>query len=210
MQERFAPSRLGKPAAVALATVLLAAAAAAATPASGRSPRAAIAAGFPSPARTITARPIPRVPRTLKPGSAISARELGNRVYVDSLHGFALASVGQAQYPAATVDAGKAWQVSGPALHLDAAQAPLAVCEVGAVNQRIYFADGCGEVVDTTNDGGKHWWRSSFGGGSLGVVDNDGRLLAFIEASSTSGTTTVTWAYVSSDGGKHWHYENRL
>ncbi len=169
-----------------------------------------MASGFPSPARTVTARPIARVPGTLKPGSAVGARELGHRVFVDTLHGFALASVGQAQYPAATIDAGKAWRVSGPALHVDAAQGPLNVCEVGAVNRRIYFADGCGEVVDTTNDGGKHWWRASFGGGSLAVVDNGGRLVAFIEGLSASGSTAVTWVYVSSDGGERWHYEDRL
>ncbi len=210
MQARVASSRLMRPATVVLATVVLGAAGAGATAASGQSTGATTTSGFPSPARTVTARPIARVPRTLKPGSTVSARELGNRVFVDTLHGFALASVGQAQYPAATVDAGKTWRVGGPALHLDAAQAPLAVCEVGAVNRRIYFADGCGEVVDTTNDGGKHWWRSSFGGGSLAVVDNDGRLVAFVEAASNSGPTATTWAYVSSDGGRHWHYENRL
>ncbi len=210
MQARVATGRLVRPATVALATVVLGAAGAAATAASGRSASAAVTSGFPSPARTVTARPIARVPRTLRPGSAVSASELGHRVFVDSLHGFALASVGQAQYPAATVDAGMTWRVSGPALHINAAQGPLNVCEVGAVNQRIYFADGCGEVVDTTNDGGKHWWRSSFGGGSLAVVDNGGRLVAFIEALSNGGSTAVTWAYASSDGGRRWHFEDRL
>jgi len=165
---------------------------------------------FPSPAPTITARPISRVPGTLRPGSSVGTNELGDRVFVDNLHGFALASVGQAQYPAATTDGGTTWQVSGPALHLNAAQGPLNVCEVGAVNQRTYFADGCGEVVDTTSDGGKHWWRSSFGGGSLAVVDRGGRLIALIQALANSGKTATTWVYVSSDGGRRWHYENRL
>jgi hypothetical protein len=208
MQVLVASNRLARLATVVLATIVLGAAGA--TTASGRSARAAMTSEFPSPARTITARPIARVPGTLRPDSAVGARELGHRVFVDPLHGFALASIGQAQYPAATDDAGKTWRVSGPALHLDAAQGPLAVCEVGAVNQRIYFADGCGEVVDTTNDGGKHWWRSSFGGGSLAVVDNGGRLVAFIEAVSDRSSTAVTWVYVSSDGGRHWRYEDRL
>ncbi len=208
MQVLVASNRFARLATVVLATIVLGAAGA--TTASGRSARAAMTSEFPSPARTITARPIARVPGTLRPDSAVGARALGHRVFVDPLHGFALASIGQAQYPAATDDAGKTWRVSGPALHLDAAQGPLAVCEVGAVNQRIYFADGCGEVVDTTNDGGKHWWRSSFGGGSLAVVDNGGRLVAFIEAVSDRSSTAVTWVYVSSDGGRHWRYEDRL
>jgi hypothetical protein len=210
MQARVASSRIVRPATAILATVVLGVAGAGVTTASGRSTRAAVISGFPSPAHTITAGPIARVPGTLRPGSVVSARELGHRVFVDALHGFALASVGQAQYPAATVNAGRTWRVSGPALHLDAAQAPLAVCEVGALDQRIYFADACGEVVDTTSDGGKHWWRALFGGGVLAVVGSGGRLVAFIEASSESSPVAVTWVYVSSDGGRHWQYEDRL
>ena len=210
MQAHVASTRLVKPAAIVLAGVVLGAAGGGAAAAAGRSTRAAVLSEFPSPARTVTARPIARVPGTVRPGSAVGAGELGHRVFIDTLHGFALASIGQAQYPAATDDAGKNWRVSGPALHLDAAQGPLAVCEVGAVNQRIYFADGCGEVVDTTNDGGRHWWRTSFGGGSLAVVDNGGRLVALIEVLSNSSSTAATWVYVSSDGGRRWHYERHL
>jgi hypothetical protein len=132
-------------------------------------------------------------------------------VFVDALHGFALVNVGGAQYPAASVNAGGTWRVSGPALHLNAAQAPLVVCEVGALSRRIYFADGCGgEAVDTTGDGGRHWWRAFFGGGVQAVVGSGSRLVAFVAADSGGDSTAVTWVYVSSDGGRHWHYENGL
>ena len=47
-------------------------------------------------------------------------------MFTDGKHGFALAE-GQAQYPAATNDGGKTWKTNGPALHVNAAQAPLAV-----------------------------------------------------------------------------------
>jgi hypothetical protein len=210
MQARLASNRIARAAAVVLATIVLGGAGVGVTSALGRSTGAAKASRFPSPARTITARPIARVPRTLETGTAVEARQLGHRVFIDTLHGFALASVGQAQYPVASVDGGTTWRVSGPALHLNAAQAPLSVCEIGALNRLTYFAYGCGEVVDTTNDGGKHWWRTYLGGGSLAVVDNGGRLIALVEARSDSGSTAATWAYVSSDGGRRWHYENRL
>jgi photosystem II stability/assembly factor-like uncharacterized protein len=163
----------------------------------------------PTPAPVLTAVAITRVPGTLHPGTLVSSSDLGHRVFVDSLHGFALASVGQAQYPAASTDGGHVWRVSGPALHLDAAQAPLSVCEVGAISQRVYFAYGCGETIDTTDDGGKHWWRTFLDGGSLAVVDDGGRLLALVE-SFGEAPTAVNWAYTSSDGGRHWHYEPRL
>lgn len=203
-------NRIATLATVGLAMIVFGAAGAGVATASGRSTGEAATSRVPSPPRTLTAHTISPVPKTLPPGTPVEASELGHRTFVDAVHGFALASIGEAQYPAATVNGGKTWAVSGPALHLDAAQAPLGVCEVGAASQRVYFAYGCGEVVDTTNDGGKHWWRTDLGGGSLAVVNSGGRLLAFVEALSEGGSTAATWVYVSSDGGRHWHYENRL
>jgi photosystem II stability/assembly factor-like uncharacterized protein len=80
------------------------------------------------------------------------------------------------------------------------------VCDIGAVDQRIYFAYGCGEVVDTTNDGGKHWWRSYLGG-SLAIVGSSESLVALNEGLS-EGPTAITWVYVSRDGGRIWHYDD--
>jgi hypothetical protein len=160
---------------------------------------------------TVTATPIARVPNTLRPGHVVRSSTLGHRAFVDNTHGFALANVSNAQYPAATVNGGRTWRVNGPALHLNAAQAPLVVCEVGALNRRNYWAEGCGgQVVDTTNDGGKHWWRSLFEGGVLSVVSSGGRLLVLLE-SFTPGTASATiQVYVSTDKGRNWQFESGL
>jgi hypothetical protein len=123
--------------------------------------------------------------------------------------GFALAGVGQAQYPAATFNGGRTWRTSGPALHLNAAQAPLGVSEVGALSRQVYFAAGGGEAVDATPDGGKHWYRALFNGGVLSVVGRGGRLLAMI-ASNEASRPAVNWVYGSNDGGRHWQYEETL
>jgi hypothetical protein len=180
---------------------------AAACTASAQGPVAAAANTASRPSPTITAQPIARTPHTARPGQLVGQRQLlGNRVFINRQHGFALAGIGQAQYPAASNDGGKTWRVSGPALHLDAAQAPLVVEQVGALSQRVYFAFG-GEAVDTTNDGGSRWWRAFLGGSVEAVVPSAGRLLAFVLAPGGSPSTLV---YASSDGGRHWHYQSHL
>lgn len=129
----------------------------------------------------------------------------GQRVFTDAIHGVALASAADADYPVATTDGGKTWKTAGPALHLHAAQAPLAVTFIGAATRKTVFAWGGGQVIDSTSDGGKHWYRALFGnGGPVAVVhDFAGHLIAFVGA--FSGATT--WQYVSRNGGRSWHYQ---
>jgi hypothetical protein len=160
------------------------------------------------PARTVTASRITRFPQTLAPGTAVKSSQLGQRVFVDAKHGFALAAGAQAQYPAATTDGGRTWRTDGPALHVDAAQAPLAVLSVGAANRRTDFFYGGAQAVDVTSDGGRQWWRALFDGLSMAVVVNaEGHLVAFVDASSdATGATGPTWQYVSTDGGRTWRY----
>lgn len=158
--------------------------------------------------RTLTGALIGRRPGTLKPGTIVRSGNLLKRVFLDSQHGFALAAVGQAQYPAATSNGGRTWRTSGPVLHINAAQAPLGVNEVGVLSRKVYFAAGGGEVVDATPDGGKHWYQTLFRGGVLGAIPADGKLLAVIGSYET--TPVSTWVYGSSDGGKTWHYEEGL
>lgn len=178
----------------------VAAATASAGPAAGTS-RAAAA----GPKRTVVAALIRRPARTLAPGSPVPARDLGQRVFPNVRHGFALAAVGQAQYPAASADGGRTWHTDGPALHLNAAQAPLAVSDLGAAGNRVVFAYGGGQVVDTTGDGGRHWYRATFNGVAMAVVTGvSGHLVAFVDGSV--GRTGVTWQYVSRDHGRTWHY----
>jgi hypothetical protein len=189
----------------AAAFVLLTVAALSAAGSSTAAAAARAAAVPPAAERTLDGKLLDDPPATLRTGTIVRARSLSKRVFVSSRNGFALASVGQAQYPAVTSNGGKTWRTDGPALHLDAAQAPLAVSEVGALNSRVYFAAGGGEVVDATPDGGRHWYQTLFSGGVIGVIPSSGKLLAVIAGFAT--TPVSTWVYGSSDGGKTWQYE---
>jgi len=174
---------------------------------SGASTLPAVAAA--GPAKTVTGALITRMPGTLAPGTKVSSSALGQRSFTDSKHGFALAGVGQAQYPAATTDTGKTWRTDGPALHLDAAQAPLSVLDLGAANRKTIFAYGGGQVIDATGDGGKHWYRAIFDGLTMAVVRNSlGHLVGFIDGGT--GAKGPTWQYVSKNGGRTWRYDTTV
>lgn len=166
-------------------------------------------------AKTVRGLVITSQPRTAAPGTAVKAsRIIGQRVFVDARHGFALVDRNQAQYPAATADGGETWRTDGPALHVDAAQGPLAVTTVGALDRRTIFAYGAGNVVDVTTDGGRRWRRGLWGYGTpMAVVGNSqGDLVAFVDISGPGATPVSgpTWQYVSRDGGRSWHYTTRL
>jgi hypothetical protein len=175
----------------------------------GSAASARSAAGGTAPQPTVNASRIARLPGTLAPGTRVSPRAIGQRVFTDADHGFALAGVRGAQYPAATVDGGATWKTDGPALHINAAQAPLSVVDIGAANRKTVFAYGTGQVIDTTSDGGKKWYRALFNGLVMAVVRGaQGHLVAFIDGStSTSGSGGVTWQYVSKNGGRTWRYD---
>jgi len=158
---------------------------------------------------TVTGTLITRPRGTLAPGSAVRANEItGQRVFVDASHGFALASVGQAQYPATTSNGGRTWRTDGPALHLNAAQAPLAVTMIGAAGRRTVFAFGSGQVIDTTSDGGQHWYRALFTGLPMAVVRNaQGHLVAYVDGETGANGT---WQYVSKNGGRTWRVDTTV
>jgi hypothetical protein len=143
---------------------------------------------------------------TLAPGSKVgAAKVVGQRTFTDARHGFALASVAEADYPVATSDGGKTWKTDGPALHLHAAQAPLVVTDVSVVSRSTVLAwGGGGQVIDATANAGKTWYRSLFTDGSpLAVVRaQGGHLLAFVG----SFTGASTWEYASTNGGRSWRY----
>jgi hypothetical protein len=157
------------------------------------------------PPKTVKAARVTRRPGTLAPGSAVRAAAIvGQRVFTGSQHGFALASLASADYPVATADGGRTWRTDGPALHLHAAQGPLAVAFVGAASRKTLFAWGGGNVIDATSDGGKHWYRALFQGSPVAVVrDLEGHLLAFVAPFSGSSA----WRYLSKDGGRTWHHQ---
>lgn len=162
------------------------------------------------PQQTVSATLIGRPGHTLAPGSTVSASKIfGNRVFTGAQRGFALVDTGQAQYPAATVNGGKTWKTNGPALHLNAAQAPLAVIYIGAAGPKTIFAWGTGQVIDTTSDGGQHWYRALFFGLPVAVVRNpQGHLVAFVDGETSSSNSSLQ--YVSKNGGKTWRLDNTI
>ena len=100
----------------------------------GASASTAASRALPAPS-SVTATLIPKSAVGLQPGAVVRSASLGERVFPTAKDGFALAGVGGAYagtYPAASVDAGKVWQVDGPPLYVAAADAPAVVSQVGA------------------------------------------------------------------------------
>lgn len=194
-----------------IASVLVMTAASAGAVAAYAAAGAAAAADSSSFPTTVTSTLITRPQGTLAPGTAVKSSALGERVFPSATHGFALAAVGQAQYPAATTDGGKTWRTDGPALHLNAAQAPLSVTDVGAATAKTAYFYGSGQVVDTTPDAGKHWYRALFQGVTMAVVPGpSGALVAFVDFSATSSASGTTLQYISRNAGRTWKYDTSV
>jgi hypothetical protein len=168
------------------------------TAASGRASTASTA-----PA-TVTATKLPPYRASIVRSSQL----VGDRVFVGARNGFGLAGLNDAQYPAATTDGGKTWRIDGPVLHVNAANAPNVVGEVGAAAPATYFAyggpGGGNSVAVTTNDG-KAWWRAYLPGTPLAVVIDHTSGHAVLVA--LLGPAPPFLAYVSPDGGHHWNYD---
>ena len=178
----------------------------------GAAAASAAHAAAPAPPATITARLIKRQPGTVKVGTVVPLSGLHQRIFINKRVGFALGGVGEAQYPAKTTDGGAVWKTFGPALHVNALQAPLSVTQIGVANAHTIYFYGSGQVVDTTGDGGKHWWQAFTQELSAAVVPGIGRRLVWFTQTSNSAnlSNAVTWTYVSSDGGKVWRYTTAL
>jgi hypothetical protein len=155
-------------------------------------------------------RPRPgAVPR----GTVVTPSELFTpRVFANGTVGFALASVGTAQYPARSLDGGATWRIDGPQVHIDAADGPEGVGYVGVAGPRTFFAYGS-SVVDVTTNGGRTWWETYLGELVVAVVPGGGnKLLAYVQQQlGGQGIPPVdTWQYVSHDGGRHWSFSQSL
>lgn len=169
------------------------------------------------PAVVVASRRGPSAPRGLRSGTAVRSADVGVRVFADSRHGFALASVSPGwTYPVATTDGGRHWQIAGPVFDVPAAQGATVVSQPGVAGPRTYFAweqQGFDTVVDTTTDAGKHWWQASLPGGVLSVVGDlssvgpGGGLTAIVQGPSTGphGRGAFLWIYQSTTG-RRWTY----
>jgi hypothetical protein len=188
------------------ATMTVAAAAAIATTALAGIGVATAAA--PKPAKTVKGSLITVQPNTLKPGTKLaSSAVLFPRTFVNANTAWAFASTNQAQYAAITTNGGTTWRTASPALHVNAAQAPLSVTQLDAQSPKVAYAFGSGQVADVTSDGGKHWYRGLFIGTDSAVVPGIGpkQLLTFVDSGSSGlGLSGPVWQYATSNGGKTW------
>lgn len=147
-------------------------------------------------------------------GRVVQPSQLGVRSFVNADDGFALANVGQAQYPASTTNGGGTWRIDGPHFHVNAANAPNVLTRSDVAGQSTYFAyagPGGGMSVVVSRDAGAQWWRAYFPGVPLAVEPDitNGEvpggtepLVAIVEAGPGK-----FWAYVSTDGGRRWSYD---
>lgn len=160
-------------------------------------PAGAAIAGVASAAtpRTITASAVPANGRTFaRPGTVVRQAGLGNRVFVSRNDGFALWSGRGATYPACTSTAGRRWVICGPHLHVNAADAPDVVTQVGASGHE-YFTyggpEGAESIVVSSNQ--RTWYRASMPGVPYAVAAGaHGKLFAFVvtDRSRTEWTST--------------------
>ena len=180
-------------------------------------PSSPVTAASTTPAADIAGSLIPGTPagvyEPLAPGTIVPSTELANEVFPDVQHGFALALTdgGQQTYPANTVDGGQTWHINGPLLDLAAAGGPGAVTAIGAGDDHTAFAwtAGTGNVIDATNDGGRHWWAAFIGDSIISVAaDTFGTIWVVASGSPTPSRPPLPplWIYRSADGGAHWTY----
>jgi hypothetical protein len=184
------------PALVALATAVAA-------------PLALSAPGSPPATVTATKLSADRSP-FLPAGRVVSDVTLTNRVYVNSRDGFSLSWQPNAQYGACTTDAGHTWRICTPVLHVNAANAPNVVTEIGADHSTywVFGGPGGGQSVVVSNDAGRTWYRAYMPGVPMAVTESNvgtvRRLIAFV------ATGQKPLVYISSDGGHTWKYTSRI
>jgi hypothetical protein len=150
-------------------------------------------------------------PGAVAPGTAVKPGDLFTpRVFANASVGFALAGVGDAQYPARSLDGGRTWRIDGPQVHIDAVDGPEGVGYVGVAGPHTFFAYGS-SAVDVTTVGGRTWWQTFLGELVVAVVPGPrDELLAYVQQQLGRGLAAATRQYVSHDGGRHWVYSTSL
>lgn len=166
------------------------------------SARLSTAVAAAAPPSTVIAHVLKPRPHAAKLGMKVTPN-LARAFYGEQ--GFALADTGNATYPARTSDGGRAWRITGPQLHIDAADGPEGVQDVGIISAQTQYAYGS-SVVDTTTNNGRTWYEAFLGQDVAAVVPGaNGRLVAFVQNSSN----TETQQYVSANGGRVWRLSPR-
>jgi hypothetical protein len=164
-----------------------------------------------TPPMTVTATKLSADrPPFLAAGRIVSDATLTNRVYVNRQNGFSMSSQRNAQYAACTINAGKTWRICTPVLHVNAANAPDVVTQVGADHQTywVYGGPGGGQSIVSSNDAGRTWYRTYMPGTPIAVTLSHAgtvhKLIAFV----ATGRTPLL--YTSTDAGHTWHYTSTL
>src|ERR1700744_2742249 len=112
---------------------------------------------------TVFARSGSITPGTKVPGG-------GKRLLVGRKAGWTLVARSSGQYAAKTTDGGQTWRIASPALHINAADAPQSVTQIGALSAKVAYAFGAGQVADVTANGGTTWYQAVFQGTVTAIV----------------------------------------
>jgi hypothetical protein len=146
----------------------------------------------------------------LQAGTSVPSGQVRARSFANNRDGFGLGGPLGSAYPVRTTDGGAAWTIDGPVFETATADGAEAVSYTGTAGKEIEFAYGS-SAVDVTLNAGKTWWQAFVGELVLDVTYQGSRLYAIVQQQTTSqGATAVTWVYTSSDGGRHWEYDDHL
>ena len=146
----------------------------------------------------------------LRRGTVVDRTRIGERIFSDRRHGFALGWVSSTLVPVSTIDGGRVWRIDGPGLYREAADAPAAVSNIGLAVPRLFYAYGP-SVIDVTPNGGRLWWQTFFDGIVVAVVPGSHvDLVAYVQPLEGRANPRVTYQYVTRDGGRHWRYSTAL
>lgn len=138
-------------------------------------------------------------------GTQVTVSRQDRRVFANARIGFALVSVRGELLPARTTDGGRIWRIDGPGLFAEgAADAAVAVSNLGAEDASTFYAYGGGQVVDITSDGGLVWRQAIFQGLEAGVSPIDHGLAAYVDQSNSTGTQGITIQFYTTNGGRRW------
>jgi hypothetical protein len=144
-------------------------------------------------------------------GAGIPLKELGDLAFTTAKRGYSLANTGQAIYPVTTTDGGRTWRVDGPHLWVAAADAPATVESIGVAGDSTVFAYGGGQAIDTTPDGGQHWWSAYFDN-FLAAASSSSSIWVLVNGPTPTGADHLSpvWLYASENGGRDWTFESAL
>jgi hypothetical protein len=166
------------------------------------------------PPRSIVARPTPPDYANVKRGTTVPSGWVSSSSFADATHGFGLAEIGGegggGTHPTRTTNGGATWLTNRPTFFNATADGAEGVEYAGVAGDRTELAYGA-SVVDVTTDAGQTWWQAFLGEQVLAVTVQNRRLIAIVQQQTTNqGLKAVTWVYVSSDGGRHWRYNDQL